>query len=55
MVLAARGLRNMDAGTESVEDAAERAELRRQARKVHVETLITATVLTAAVYFLPLS
>lgn len=49
MRLAGRGLRNMDTGEEAVTDADELAALRRQARKVHLEAVALAVVLTAAV------
>jgi hypothetical protein len=44
----------MDDGNQRVEDAAERAELKRQAMKVHLETITTMIVLGAALYFLPI-
>ena len=47
MKLAARGLRDMDKGAEPVADPAERSRIRRQARIVHMKSLITAAILTA--------
>ena len=47
MALAARGARNMDTGEEAVEDEAERAQLRRQARMVHVRSVLAGAALTA--------
>jgi len=44
--LAARGLRDMDKGAEPVADPAERRRIRRQARIVHMKSLITAAILT---------
>ncbi len=46
MVLAARGARNLDGGDEAIEDEGEMAELRRQARRVYVESVLLAAVLT---------
>jgi len=51
--LAARGLRDMDTGPEAIEDPAELAQVRRQARKVHIESAIFATVLTLVVLAIP--
>jgi hypothetical protein len=45
--LASRGLRDMDAGTESITDAAILAAVRRQARRVQWKSLIAAALLTA--------
>ena len=53
MVLAARGLRDMDDGAHRITDRAELAEVRRQARKVHLETLAFAAILTALLVALP--
>ncbi|MDX1676057.1 MAG: hypothetical protein R3314_14780 [Longimicrobiales bacterium] len=47
MRLASRGLRDMDDGPEAVDDPAERAQLRRQARIVHLNAAVTAAGLTA--------
>jgi hypothetical protein len=47
VALAARGSRNLDAGEERIEDEATRRELRRQARKVHMESALFAGLLTA--------
>ena len=46
MKLAARGLRDMDKGAERITDPAERSQIRRQARIVHMKSLITAAILT---------
>jgi len=51
VALAAQGVRNMDAGAEGVEDAAEAAALRAQARGVLIRSAI-ATVLVTAVALL---
>ena len=48
VVLAARGVRNMDAGDERVTDPDERQALTKRAMGVHVWTLILTLVLTAA-------
>jgi hypothetical protein len=45
--LAARGLRDLDTGPERITDDAERAQVRRQARVVHAQSLATAVLLTA--------
>jgi hypothetical protein len=51
--LAAQGLRNMDGGDEAVADEAGRGALRQQARKVYIESLLTAAALTAAALAIP--
>jgi predicted kinase len=43
----------MDRGLEVVEDPEERARLRRQARRVHLRTLLVAAVLTGGVMLFP--
>lgn len=53
MVLAARGTRNLDAGDEPVNDRALEEQLRKQARKVYIESAAMAFVLTAIVLFIP--
>ena len=53
MALAARGARNMDAGDEQVSDEAERAQLRRQARRIHVQSVVAGVALTALAFFAP--
>jgi len=45
--LAARGLRDMDDGSEPITDTAELAQVRRQSRGVHLKSVIVAVVLTA--------
>ena len=52
MRLAARGLRDMDSGSERITDDVERAQVRRQARLVHTKTLTTAVLLTALALWL---
>jgi hypothetical protein len=47
--LAARGLREMDTGSEPITDPGELARVRNQALTVHVKSLIFAVVLTAVV------
>jgi hypothetical protein len=44
--LASRGQRDLDAGPESVSNAEERLQLRRQSRAVYAKTAITAMILT---------
>jgi hypothetical protein len=51
--LAARGARNLDRGDERIADAAELAQVRRQARLVHLESVAAAALLTAAALLLP--
>lgn len=53
MALAARGARNMDTGDETVEEEAEKVTLRRQARRIHVESALAAAALTALSFFTP--
>jgi hypothetical protein len=48
VILAARGSRNLDNGEKKIEDETLIARLRRQARKVHVQSILTALLLTAA-------
>jgi hypothetical protein len=47
VALAARGARNMDGGDETIGNEADRARLRRQARAVHLRSLLAAAILTA--------
>jgi len=49
VVLAARGLRDMDNGLQKVQDEAERKRAMRQAWKVHGESVALAIVLAAVV------
>jgi len=49
--LAARGQRDLDTGPEPIADVAELAQVRRQARAVHIKSLATAAVLTALAFF----
>ena len=53
MRLAAQGLRNMDGGDERIEDLGVLLRVRQAARRVHVEALATAGVLTALALLLP--
>jgi hypothetical protein len=43
----------MDRGNELIVDAAERNQLRAQARRVHVRSLVTAAALTAISLLIP--
>jgi hypothetical protein len=45
--LASRGQRDMDSGPEDISDPDELAQVRRQARKVHLQALVLALALTA--------
>jgi hypothetical protein len=49
----ARGVRNMDSGDEPVTNPAELQQMRAQARKVHIESFVTAVVLTLLVVLVP--
>jgi hypothetical protein len=51
--LAARGQRDLDDGPQSIEDAAEREQLQRQARGVAARSILTALALTALAIALP--
>jgi uncharacterized membrane protein YozB (DUF420 family) len=51
--LAARGLRDMDTGTETITDVAELRQIRRQALGVHVKALGTAVLLAILFLVLP--
>ena len=53
MVLAWRGLRNMDQGVEVVSDPAVREAGQRQARKVHLLALLTTALSTGVFLALP--
>jgi hypothetical protein len=53
VALTARGTRNMDTGEEPVTDAAELQQMRAQARKVHIESFLTALLLTLLVAVVP--
>ena len=47
MKLASRGQRDMDTGPQAIADAAELAQVRRQARAVYSKSFVSAAVLTA--------
>jgi len=51
VVLAARGLRNPDSGDEKIEDSTQAMELRRQARRIHIEAIAAAILLTLLVLY----
>lgn len=51
--MAARGARNMDNGVEQLEDDELKAQLRRLARKVYVESIVAGAVLTLVLLLLP--
>jgi hypothetical protein len=53
VALAALGQRNLDEGAEQIEDSAELAQIRRQARKVRIESTLLAAALTAMASALP--
>jgi hypothetical protein len=52
--LASRGLRDMDTGEQKIGDAKELAQVRAQARRVNLKSLIAASVLSALSFVLPL-
>ena len=53
MRLASRGQRDMDSGVEAIGDPALLGRVRRQAAKVHVQSLLLAVAVTAALLVLP--
>jgi hypothetical protein len=53
VALAARGLRNMDAGDEPIADAAELRAVKAQARRVNIQAMALAATLTAVFVALP--
>jgi len=53
VALAARGLKNMDAGDEVVTDAGELARMRTQARAVHIRAALTALAAAVLIVILP--
>jgi hypothetical protein len=53
VALAARGMRNMDAGDEPIADALELRAVRAQARRVNLQASIVAAAVTAALVALP--
>ena len=53
MALASRGQRDMDTGPEAITDAAELAQVRRQARGVHAKSIVLATALVALALAIP--
>ena len=53
MALAARAQRDLDTGAEAITNSEERAQVRRQARKVHIESLVAAALLTALSLIIP--
>jgi hypothetical protein len=51
--LAARGSRQLGENIEKIEDPDELAQVRRQARKVRLEAIVTGLALTLVVLFIP--
>src|SRR5262245_55997001 len=51
--LAHQGRRNLDGGSETIDDAAVLTQMRRQARTVYLESLAAATAVSAAFLSLP--
>lgn len=52
MVLAARGLRDMDAGPQPIGEPRELGQVKKQARAVHLKSLGTAAILTLILFAL---
>jgi hypothetical protein len=53
VALAARGARNMDEGDEPIGEDAERVELARQARRIHIKSIVAGLALTVLTFFAP--
>jgi hypothetical protein len=53
VALVAKNERNMDAGAERVESAADMRQMRAQAKKVYLQALLSAAALSALVFALP--
>ncbi|MCK6502158.1 hypothetical protein L6R53_01915 [Myxococcota bacterium] len=53
MALASRGQRDMDTGPDRIDDQAVLAQVRRQARRVHLKALALATAMVLASLALP--
>jgi hypothetical protein len=53
VALAARGLKNMDAGDEAISDSGELDQVRKQSRAVHIRSILTAAVVAALLTLLP--
>ena len=53
MYLAARGLRDLNGKQEKIEDPEELAQVRRQALRVHIESVLGGIVLTAITIAIP--
>jgi hypothetical protein len=51
--LASRGQRDMDGGAAAIDDAGELAQVRRQARRVRLQTVIVAVVVAVLLVLLP--
>jgi hypothetical protein len=53
VALAARGARQTGPEVEKIADAAELAQVRRQARRVHIKSFLSALALTALALLIP--
>jgi hypothetical protein len=53
VALAARGLKNMDAGEEEITNPRELDDVRAQSRSVHIRAIVTAVVVAALLALLP--
>ncbi len=53
MALASRSSRNLTGVEEKIQDRAELAQVQRQARKVYIESLIAAAILTLLALVIP--
>jgi len=54
VALAARGLKNMDAGDEAITDPSELKAVRDQSRAVHIRSVLTGVIAAALLALLPL-
>lgn len=53
VALAARGLKNMDAGDENITDPIELDQIRTQSRGVHIRSVVSAAAVAALLFLLP--
>jgi hypothetical protein len=53
VALASRGQRDLDTGPEAITDAAELVQVLRQARNVHMKSLVLAAALVALALMIP--
>ena len=53
MNLAARGLRDLDGGTQRITDKEELAQVRKQARKVHLKAFLSSAAVMIVLLLIP--